>query len=64
MSMTKERQKFMVKRVIGVAGDEIRFVDGYVYINGEKSVEEYIEKKTWKLTASEHLQFQKEQCLY
>lgn len=32
------------KRVIGVAGDEIRFVDGYVYINGEKSVEEYIEK--------------------
>ena len=33
------------KRVIGVAGDEIRFVDGYVYINGEKSVEEYIEKR-------------------
>ena len=28
-------EKYM-KRVIGIAGDEISFVDGYVYINGEK----------------------------
>lgn len=27
------------KRVIGIAGDEIKFVDGYVYINGEKQDE-------------------------
>ena len=30
------------KRVIGIAGDTISFVDGYVYINGEKSDEPYI----------------------
>lgn len=30
------------KRVIGIAGDSIEFVDGYVYINGERYIEEYI----------------------
>lgn len=30
-----ENKKYL-KRVIGIAGDEISFVDGYVYINGEK----------------------------
>lgn len=30
------------KRVVGIAGDTISFVDGYVYINGEKSDEPYI----------------------
>lgn len=30
------------KRIIGVAGDMIEFVDGYVYINGERYEEEYI----------------------
>lgn len=30
------------KRVVGIAGDTISFVDGYIYINGEKSNEPYI----------------------
>lgn len=30
------------KRVVGIAGDSIEFVDGYVYINGERYVEDYI----------------------
>ena len=29
-------KKAYCKRVIGLAGDEISFVDGYVFINGEK----------------------------
>lgn len=30
------------KRVVGIAGDSIEFVDGYVYINGERYIEDYI----------------------
>lgn len=30
------------KRVVGIAGDTIEFVDGYVYINGKRYVEDYI----------------------
>lgn len=31
------------KRVIGIAGDEITFADGYVFINGQRAVEEYLD---------------------
>ncbi len=30
------------KRVIGIAGDEITFSDGYVFINGARAIEEYL----------------------
>ena len=36
----------MIKRIIGVPGDGINFVDGYVYINGELVCEEYLLKDT------------------
>jgi len=32
------------KRIIGVEGDEISFSDGYVFINGKRAVEEYLEE--------------------
>ncbi len=32
------------KRIIGVAGDEISFADGYVFINGKRAVEEYLDE--------------------
>lgn len=35
-------KKNLVKRVIGLPGDEIRVKDGEVYINGEKQKEDYI----------------------
>ena len=35
--------KTIVKRIIGVPGDNIMFVDGYIYINGELCYEEYLE---------------------
>ena len=43
-----ERDNSLVKRVIGVAGDtvDIDFVNGYVYINGEKQTEDYIKEPT------------------
>lgn len=36
----------LVKRVIGVAGDEIDIKDGYVYVNGKKLEEPYAKDKT------------------
>lgn len=36
----------LVKRVIGVAGDEIDIKDGYVYVNGEKLEENYAKGTT------------------
>lgn len=43
----------LVKRVIGVAGDEIDIKDGYVYVNGEKLEENYVKGTT----LAEQIQF-------
>ncbi len=40
-----ELDKLLVKRVVGVAGDEISFKDGYVYRNGEKITEPYLDRQ-------------------
>ena len=37
-----ELNEVLVKRAIGLPGDEISFQGGYVYINGEKQEEEYL----------------------
>ena len=37
-----ELDKVLVKRTIGLPGDEVSFSGGYVYINGEKLEEEYL----------------------
>ncbi len=36
-----DEDKLLIKRVIGLPGDEIRFLNGDVYINGEKLDEPY-----------------------
>ena len=36
------RDKLLIKRVIGLPGDEIMISDGQVYINGEKYLEDYL----------------------
>ena len=36
----------LIKRVIGVAGDEVDIKDGYVYINGKKLEEAYVKGET------------------
>lgn len=41
-----EKHSRLVKRVIGVAGDEIDVKDGYVYLNGKKLVEPYVKGET------------------
>ena len=36
-----KKNNYLVKRVIGVEGDEVNIIDGSVYINGEKLEESY-----------------------
>ncbi|HUK45934.1 MAG TPA: signal peptidase I [Terriglobales bacterium] len=38
----RDPQKSFIKRVIGVAGDHVRIVDGHVYLNGKLLVEDYV----------------------
>ena len=40
-----ELDKLLVKRVIGLPGDEISFADGYVYVNGERLEEDYLPRQ-------------------
>lgn len=37
-----ELNKLLVKRVIGLPGEEITFADGYVYVNGQRLKENYL----------------------
>ena len=37
-----ELNEILVKRVIGLPGDEVSFSDGYTYINGERLAENYL----------------------
>lgn len=39
----EESESNFCKRIIGVPGDVIEFCDGYVYLNGEKLDEEYLD---------------------
>ncbi len=39
---SEELGQVLVKRTIGLPGEEVSFADGYVYINGEKLEEEYL----------------------
>lgn len=36
-----------IKRVIGVSGDEVKIIDGKVYINGEELIEKYIDEDSY-----------------
>lgn len=37
----------LVKRVIGIKGDEVNIKDGYIYLNGEKLDEPYVKGETF-----------------
>lgn len=43
----EDEGKLLIKRVIGLPGDEIRFQDGDVYRNGEKLEEPYAQGKSY-----------------
>jgi signal peptidase I len=38
----KDTSKSYIKRVIGVAGDKVRIVEGLVYVNGDPLAEDYV----------------------
>ena len=40
----REENKLLVKRVIGLPGEEIVFSDGYVYVDGQRLEEDYLDQ--------------------
>lgn len=40
-----EENKLLVKRVIGLPGEEVRFTDGWVYVDGQRLEEEYLDQR-------------------
>ncbi|WP_207753051.1 signal peptidase I [Clostridium yunnanense] len=46
VTQKKQQNTRLVKRVIGIPGDEIDLRDGYVYVNGEKLNETYTQGTT------------------
>jgi len=38
----RDPQKSFIKRVIGVAGDHVRIIEGRVYLNGKLLIEDYV----------------------
>lgn len=43
----EEKHEMLVKRVIGIAGDVIDIKDGFVFVNGNKLIESYVEGSTY-----------------
>ena len=51
------KEEYYIKRVIGLPGETVQIIDGYVYINGEKLDENYgaevMSTSCWEITATE-----------
>lgn len=59
-----EMEKLLVKRVIGLPGDEISFENGFVYVNGKKLEEPYLAKQGSTVSANRERITVPEGCLF
>lgn len=59
-----EMDKLLVKRVIGLPGEEVSFAGGYVYINGEKLDEPYLQKQGITVSVDQESFSVPEGCLF
>lgn len=59
-----ELNKILVKRVIGLPGDEVSFSDGYVYINGERLEENYLPRQGSTISSNQSVFRVPEDCIF
>ena len=59
-----EMGKLLVKRVIGLPGDEISFSGGYVYINGQRLEEDYLDQQGGTISPNQTSFTVPEGCLF
>ena len=59
-----ELDKLLVKRVIGLPGDTVSFSGGYVYINGQRLEEEYLDQQGGTISPNQTSFTVPEGCLF
>ena len=59
-----ELEKLLVKRVIGLPGDTVSFSGGYVYINGQRLEEEYLDQQGGTISPNQSSFTVPEGCLF
>lgn len=59
-----ELDKLLVKRVIGLPGDTVSFSGGYVYINGQRLEEEYLDQQGGTISPDQSSFTVPEGCLF
>ena len=59
-----EEQTVLVKRVIGLPGDTVSFSGGYVYINGQRLEEEYLDQQGGTISPDQSSFTVPEGCLF
>lgn len=59
-----ELDKLLVKRVIGLPGDTVSFSGGYVYINGQRMEEEYLDQQGGTISPNQSSFTVPEGCLF
>lgn len=59
-----ELDKLLVKRVIGLPGDTVSFSGGYVYINGQRLEEEYLDQQGGTISPNQSSFTVPEGCLF
>ncbi|MCS4467098.1 signal peptidase I [Clostridium botulinum] len=59
-----EKDDRLIKRVIGIPGDEIHIKDGHLYLNGKRLEEPYVKGRLLKENLNFLFRFQKTNCLF
>ncbi len=59
-----EKDDRLIKRVIGIPGDEVDIKDGHLYLNGKKLEESYVKGETIEREFKLPIQVPETNCLF